>query len=178
MAILKVSRMGHPVLRQPAKALTSDQILQPAIQQLIGDMVETMVDYEGVGLAAPQVYQSLRLLVLGYPDADPEDPDDLPLTAFINPEWVTQSEEKELGYEGCLSIPDLRGQVPRSAWVEVRALDREGKPFALRAEGFLARVLQHEVDHLDGILFPDRMENFSTLSFLEEYYRYWHKKED
>ena len=178
MAILKVSRMGHPVLRQKAKALPPDQVLQPAVQQLIDDMVETMVDCEGVGLAAPQVYQSLRLLVLGYPDADPENPDDLPLAVFINPEWVAQSAEQELGYEGCLSIPDLRGQVPRATWVEVRALDREGKPFALRAEGFMARVLQHEVDHLDGILFLDRMDDLSTLSFLEEYYRYWHKKEE
>ncbi|MBI2502339.1 MAG: peptide deformylase [Candidatus Latescibacteria bacterium] len=173
MAILKVSRMGHPVLRQKTKPLAPDQI--PGVQQLIDDMVETMADYEGVGLAAPQVFQPLRLTVLGYPDADPENPEDLPLTVLINPEWVSLSEEKELGYEGCLSIPDIRGQVPRSTRVEVRALDREGKPFSLRAEGFLARVLQHEIDHLDGILFPDRMEDFSTLTFLEEYYRYWHK---
>ncbi|MCC7264166.1 MAG: peptide deformylase [Candidatus Latescibacteria bacterium] len=178
MAILKVSRMGHPVLRQQAQPLTPAQIRQPAFQQLIDDMVDTMVDYEGVGLAAPQVYQSVRLIVLGYPDADPENPDDLPLTLCINPEWESLSEEKELGYEGCLSIPDLRGLVPRSKAVVVRALDRKGKPFTLKADGFLARVLQHEVDHLDGILFLDRMQDLSSLSFLEEYYRYWHKKED
>ncbi len=178
MAILRVSRMGHPVLRQQAQALSPEQIRQPGLQQLIDDMVETMVDYDGVGLAAPQVYQSLRLIVLGYPDADPENPDDLPLTICVNPEWQSLSEEKELGYEGCLSIPDLRGQVPRSKEVVVRALDRKGKPFTLKAAGFLARVLQHEIDHLDGVLFPDRMADLSTLSFLEEYYRYWHKKEE
>jgi peptide deformylase len=178
MAILKVSRMGHPVLRQQASPLTPDQIRQPAIQQLIDDMVETMVDYEGVGLAAPQVYQSLRLIVLGFPDADPQNPDDLPLTLCLNPEWVSLSEEKELGWEGCLSIPEIRGQVPRSKEVVVRALDRRGKSFTLKAGGFMARVLQHEIDHLDGVLFPDRMEDLGTLSFLEEYYRYWHKKEE
>ncbi len=178
MAILRVSRMGHPVLRQQAQALSPEQIRQPGLQQLIDDMVETMVDYDGVGLAAPQVYQSLRLIVLGYPDADPENPDDLPLTICVNPEWQSLSEEKELGYEGCLSIPDLRGQVPRSKEVVVRALDRKGKPFTLKAAGFLARVLPHEIDHLDGVLFPDRMADLSTLSFLEEYYRYWHKKEE
>jgi peptide deformylase len=178
MAILKVSRMGHPVLRQQAKALKPDQLLQPAIQQLLDDMVETMIDYDGVGLAAPQVYQSLRLIVLGDPEADAADPDALPLTLCVNPEWVSMSEEKELGYEGCLSIPEIRGQVPRSKTAEVRALDRRGKPFTLKASGFLARVLQHEIDHLDGILFPDRMADLSTLSFLEEYYRYWHKREE
>jgi peptide deformylase len=177
MAILKVSRMGHPVLRQKAGFLTLDQLRQPRVQQLLDDMVETMVDYEGVGLAAPQVYQSLRLIVLGFPDADPENPDDIPLTLCVNPEWVSLAEEKELGWEGCLSIPEIRGQVPRAKEVVVRALDRKGKPFTLKAGGFMARVLQHEIDHLDGVLFPDRMEDLSTLSFLEEYYRYWHKKE-
>ncbi len=141
-----------------AAALTPAQIRQPGLQQLIDDMVDTMVDYEGVGLAAPQVYQSVRLIVLGYPDADPDNPDDIPLTLCINPEWESLSEEKELGYEGCLSIPDLRGLVPRSKAVAVRALDRRGKPFTLKAEGFLARILQHEIDHLDGVLMLDRME--------------------
>ena len=178
MSILKVSRMGHPVLREKTKTLTPTQVRQPQLQQLIDDMMETMIDYDGVGLAAPQVFQSLRLTVLGYPDADPDDPEAIPLTVLINPEWISLSEEKALGFEGCLSIPEIRGQVPRSISVEVRALDREAKPFTLRTAGFFARVLQHEIDHLDGILFPDRMDDLNSLTFLEEYYRYWHKQEE
>ena len=173
MAILKVSRMGHPVLRHKAREIPPDQIQSLPVQQLIDAMIETMEDYEGIGLAAPQVFQSLRLIVLGRTGADSESPDAIPLKIFINPEWLDLSEEQEDDWEGCLSIPDIRGVVPRSASVGMRAFDRQGRRFELQVSGLFARVLQHEVDHLDGILFLDRMEDMRTLTFLEEYYRHW-----
>jgi len=173
MSILRVSRMGHPVLRQTATAIDPAQINHPDLQRLVDDMIDTMSDYEGIGLAAPQVFQSLRLIVLGMPDADPEDESAIPLTVLFNPEFTELAEEKVSGWEGCLSIPDVRGVVPRSTSVQVRAFDRKGQAVAFEAHDFFARVLQHEVDHLDGVLFLDRMEDLDTLSFLEEYQRYW-----
>jgi peptide deformylase len=173
MSILRVSRMGHPVLRQPANAIDPAQIGHSDLQRLIDDMIDTMVDYEGIGLAAPQVFQSLRLIVLGVPDAEPEDEQAIPLTVLFNPEFTSMSEESASGWEGCLSIPELRGVVPRSTSVTVRAFDREGQAIEFTAHDFFARVLQHEVDHLNGVLFPDRMEGLDTLTFLEEYQRYW-----
>ena len=173
MAIRKVSRMGHPVLRQCAAEIPSDQMPSPQMQCLINDMIETMIDYEGIGLAAPQVFEPLRLIVLGDPEADPQDEAAIPLTVLFNPQFISLSPERLDGWEGCLSIPQLRGVVPRSAAVEVRGYDREGSAVELEAEGIFARVLQHEIDHLDGVLFPDRMADLQTLTFLEEYQRYW-----
>lgn len=173
MAIRKVSRMGHPVLRQRAAAIPAAQMQSPPMQCLIDDMIETMIDYEGIGLAAPQVFEPLRLIVLGTPQADPQDEDDIPLTVLFNPQFIALSPESLEGWEGCLSIPQLRGVVPRSAAVEVRGYDREGRAITLQAEGLFARVLQHEIDHLDGVLFLDRMADLQTLTFLEEYQRYW-----
>ena len=173
MAIRKVSRMGHPVLRQRAAEIPPTQMQSPPMQRLIDDMIETMIDYEGIGLAAPQVFEPLRLIVLGDPAADPQDEAAIPLTVFFNPQFTTLSPESLDGWEGCLSIPHLRGVVPRSAAVEVRGYDREGSAVELEAEGILARVLQHEIDHLDGVLFLDRMDDLQTLTFVEEYQRYW-----
>ena len=178
MAILKVSRMGHPVLRQRAKDIPPEEILNPPLQRLVADMVETMVDYEGIGLAAPQVYQPLRLIVLGMPDVDPEEEGVIPLTVLFNPEFTAMSDERVDGWEGCLSIPDIRGVVPRSAAVKVKGLDVEGQQVEFAAEGFFARVLQHEIDHLDSVLFLDRMEGFETLAYFEEYQRYWIEEEE
>ena len=178
MAILKVSRMGHPVLRQRAREIPTDQVRNPDLQQLVKYMVDTMIDYEGIGLAAPQVFQPLRAIVAGLPDADPADEEAIPLTVLFNPEFTAMSEETVNGWEGCLSIPELRGVVPRAAAVEVRGLDSEGRPVELAAEGFFARVLQHEIDHLDGVLFLDRMEDLQTLTFIEEYQRYWLEETD
>ena len=173
MAIRKVSRMGHPVLRQRAADIPPDQMQSPQMQCLIDDMIETMIDYEGIGLAAPQVFEPLRLIVLGNPDADPQDEAAIPLTVLFNPQFTSLSPERLDAWEGCLSIPQLRGVVPRSAAVEVRGYDREGQAVELEAEGLFARVLQHEIDHLDGVLFLDRMDDLQTLTFLEEYQRYW-----
>jgi peptide deformylase len=178
MAILKVSNMGHPVLRQKAQPIPPTQLATTAYQQLVDDMINTMLDYEGIGLAASQVFRAERLLVVGFADADPDDPDDIPLTVLVNPEWLEMSEEENEGWEGCLSIPNIRGIVSRSSQVRVKGLDRDGAPVELTAEGLFARVLQHEIDHLDGILFLDRMEDMQTLTFLEEYQRYWKQSTD
>jgi len=184
MAILKVARMGHPVLRARARAVEPSQIRSPAIQRLIDDMFETMREYQGVGLAAPQIHESLRIFVAGFapsPDDDEEDDEDddrrVPLMALINPEITPASPDVVEDWEGCLSIPDLRGRVPRARQITVQAYDRRGKRIELRASGFTARVIQHETDHLDGVLFLDRMKSFGTLTFLDEFGKYWSRQE-
>jgi peptide deformylase len=179
MSILKVARMGHPVLRTPARAIEPADIKSPRIQQLIDDMFETMSEYQGVGLAAPQIHESLRLFVAGFAPA-PGDEDDeeerVPLMTLINPEITPVGAETIEDWEGCLSIPDIRGKVPRARQIVVRAFDRRGKRLEIRASNFTARVIQHETDHLDGVLFFDRMKAFETLTFLEEFGRYWSER--
>jgi peptide deformylase len=175
MSILKVARMGHPVLRARAKAIDPASIGSPRIQQLIDDMFETMTEYQGVGLAAPQVHESLRLFVAGFATDEDEEDDRarVPLMAMINPEITPIGQETVEDWEGCLSIPDIRGRVPRARQISVRAYDRKGRRIELKASGFTARVIQHETDHLDGVLFFDRMRSFETLTFLDEFGRYW-----
>jgi peptide deformylase len=177
MSILKVARMGHPVLRAVARPLTAADIRTDDIQRLIDDMIETMVEYHGVGLAAPQIHHGLRLFVadLGARDEQREEAEPL---AIINPEIVPVGAEIVEDWEGCLSIPDIRGRVPRARAIKVRALDRSGKRVELSVADFSARVIQHETDHLDGILFFDRMRAFDSLTFLDEYARYWAKPAD
>ncbi len=177
MSILKVARMGHPVLREKARAIERADIARPVVQKLIDDMIETMVEYHGVGLAAPQVHESLRLFVAALGSGDDGDDRTEPV-AFINPEITPVGPETVEDWEGCLSIPDVRGKVPRAREVRVRASDRHGARIELRASNFSARVVQHETDHLDGILFFDRMTSFKTLAFLEEYSRYWVRSEE
>jgi peptide deformylase len=172
MSILKVARMGHPVLRSKARALERGEITGSAVQKLIDDMIETMVEYHGVGLAAPQVHEGVRLFVA---TLDRGEDSSGPPIAVINPEITAVGTETDEDWEGCLSIPDIRGLVPRARQVRLRALDRRGERIDLRAQDFSARVLQHENDHLDGILFFDRMRSFDSLTFLEEYARYWSK---
>jgi peptide deformylase len=182
MAILKVARMGHPVLRARARPIDPAQIGSPRIQQLIDDMFETMQEYQGVGLAAPQVHVSLRVFVAGFapnPNGDTDDDEEeesgrgVPRMALINPEITPIGAELVEDWEGCLSIPDIRGRVPRSREILVKAYDRRGKRIEVKAGGFTARVIQHETDHLDGVLFFDRMKSFQTLTFLDEFGRYW-----
>src|SRR5436190_5569070 len=154
MSILKVARMGHPVLRERARPLDKSDLKSAVVQKLIDDMIDTMHEYHGVGLAAPQVHEGMRLFVALLA----EDPDSkTEPTVVINPEITPQSETKEEGWEGCLSIPDIRGMVPRYTEISLKALDRDGKPALLSLKGFAARVVQHEADHLDGVLFFDRM---------------------
>ena len=177
MAILKVARMGHPVLRARARAIEPSSISSSRVQQLIDDMFETMHEYQGVGLAAPQVHESVRLFVAGFaPEPDDDEEEDrrrVPMMAIINPEITPLSQETVEDWEGCLSIPDIRGRVPRARQILVRAYDRRGKRIEMKASGFTARVIQHETDHLDGVLFFDRMKSFETLTFLDEFGRYW-----
>ena len=163
--------MGHPVLRRRTPPLDPADIGSPAVQQLIDDLFETMNEYAGIGLAAPQVHESLRLFVAGVDDPD----GGLPPVVMINPEIEPVGPAEEEDWEGCLSIPDVRGRVPRAVDIRVRSLDRHGTPQRITANGFAARVIQHETDHLDGVLFLDRMRTFDSLAFLNEYERYWHK---
>ncbi len=174
MAILKVARMGHPVLRRRTEPLDPREIGTPRIERLIDDMFETMHDSQGIGLAGPQVHESIRLFVAGVDDPDAG----MSPVVVINPEVTPIGEAMEEDWEGCLSIPDIRGRVPRAAKIRVRALDRRGRPLALTADGYPARVIQHETDHLDGVLFFDRMTSFESITFLEEYDRYWAGKSD
>jgi len=170
MAILKVARMGHPVLREKCKPIDPAKITGPEVQRLIRDMVETMIEYNGVGLAAPQVYTPVRLLIAGG-EVDQEGRPKL--RVLINPEiTVLDSERREGMYEGCLSIPGLRGYVERPAHIQVKALDEQGRSVELELEGFPAIVMQHEFDHLDGVLYVDRIEDHAKLGFDEEVQRY------
>jgi peptide deformylase len=182
MAILKVARLGHPVLRQVGAQVPIKEIRSPEIQGLIDDMVETMREYNGAGLAAPQVHVSKQIAVIEvkgnprYPDAP-----SIPLTVIINPLVTPLTEEAEDGWEGCLSVPDMRGVVPRYTTVRLEAYDREGKKMDVVAKEFFARVIQHETDHLNGIVFLDRMKDLRTLTHLAEWNRHWlgiHEQED
>lgn len=173
MALLKIAKIGHPVLRQVARELDLEELVRPESQRFIDDLIETMRDANGLGLAAPQVHRSISVVAIEgrgrnprYPDAPP-----IPLTVLVNPRFTFLSPEEEWGYEGCLSIDDLRGKVPRSTRATVEALDREGRPVRLEAEGFFAVVLQHEIDHLFGTLYVDRADP-KSLTHLREYERY------
>jgi len=170
--ILKVARIGNPVLREPARDVLVRRLRSPEMQRLIDDMIETMHEYDGVGLAAPQVHIGLRLAVIEVSGDDDRAREEVPLTVLVNPVIRPLAEEKAEGWEGCLSIPDLRGVVPRFRRLELRALDRHGKPYRRVAEDFFARVIQHECDHLDGSVYLDRMSGMRTLSFLDEWDRY------
>lgn len=174
MSILKVARMGHPVLRGKARAIERGDIKSAAVQRLIDDMIETMIEYHGVGLAAPQIHEGVRLFVAAIDGADDDAGDQIPV-AIINPEITPVGSDTVEDWEGCLSIPDIRGRVPRAREIRLRAFDRQGDRIELRAHDYAARVIQHETDHLDGILFFERMRSFDSLTFLEEYSRYWTK---
>jgi peptide deformylase len=177
MSILKVARMGHPVLRAKARPLEKSEIRSVVVQKLIDDMMDTMAEYHGVGLAAPQVHEGLRIFVAALDDGEEDEEEAAPL-ALINPEITVVGSDVIEDWEGCLSIPDVRGRVPRAREIKVRAYDRKGDRIELRAHDFPARVIQHEADHLDGVLFFDRMRTFESLTFLDEYSRYWAKSND
>ena len=178
MAVLKVAHLGHPILRQKAEPISPEAIGAPDIQRLVDDMLETMEDHDGAGLAAPQVHVSRRLVVYGvranprYPEAE-----EVPLTVLINPVITPLAEEQDEDWEGCLSVPDLRGRVPRFTRVRVDGHGRDGRRLRFTAEGFHARVVQHECDHLDGVVYLARMRSLATLTFLPEFHRYWLERE-
>jgi len=175
MSILKVARMGHPVLRARARTVDKSEMKSQALQDFIDSMIDTMHEYTGVGLAAPQVHESVRLFVAML---EPESRGEGDASVFINPEITVQGDQIVEGWEGCLSIPDIRGRVPRAQHIIVSALDRTGKRFELDLKDFPARVVQHETDHLDGVLFFDRMKAMDSLTYLEEFSRYHARRED
>ncbi len=165
MALLKIARMGHPVLLRRAAPVADPQA--PEVKRLIRDMIETMEDSGGTGLAAPQVHVPLRVVVF-FVAPEPSAPEGVPLTVLINPEIEPLSETQVLGWEGCLSVPDLAGEVPRHTKIRYRGSDLEGRAVTREAEDYHARVVQHEVDHLDGLLYPQRMTDLSRLIFASE----------
>jgi peptide deformylase len=172
--ILKAARIGNPVVRAPAAPVPDAEIGSPETRRLIEDMVETMREYDGVGIAAVQVHVPKRIAVLEvagphprYPDAPP-----VPLQVLVNPEILEYGSETEEDWEGCLSVPGLRGKVPRAKEVRVRAFDADGNRKEFTASGFHARIVQHECDHLDGRVYLDRMNGLESLSYLEEFKRF------
>jgi|SRR5690348_13896417 peptide deformylase len=172
MALLKIARMGHPVLR--ARAAAVDGPTAPWVRQLVDDMIETMEDAGGTGIAAPQVHMPHRIVVFR---VDPERLTDIPgdaaqdLSVLINPVIEPVGSERAFGWEGCLSVPGMRGVVPRHLQIRYRGVDLDGRPIEREAAGFHARVVQHECDHLDGILYPQRMTDLRLLFFTEELQR-------
>jgi len=178
MSILKVARIAHPVLRSSAKPLPKEAFRDRLFQKLIDDMRETMYEYEGVGLAAPQVHEGLRLAVIELPAKDERSEAEVPFMVLVNPVVTPLGDEQEDGWEGCLSIPDLRGMVPRLKRLKLDALDRDGKPFSLEAVDFFARVIQHECDHLDGNVYVDLMKDMRTLTFIKEFEDHVHRDEE
>jgi len=167
MAVREVLRMGHPVLRERAQPV--EKFGTPELRELLEDMKETMAAKNGAGLAAPQIGVSQRVVIFGveanprYPDAEP-----VPFTVLVNPKIVILTREVEEDWEGCLSVPGMRGVVPRYTKLRYSGFDVEGQPFEREAEGFHARVVQHECDHLDGILYPQRMTDLAKFGFNEE----------
>jgi peptide deformylase len=167
MPAREVLRMGHPVLREKAKPV--EKVATPELRALVADMKETMAAKDGAGLAAPQIGVGQRVVIFGvdhnprYPDAEP-----VPFTVLVNPKIVMLTREVESDWEGCLSVPGMRGVVPRYTKLRYTGTDEEGNPIDRVAEGFHARVVQHECDHLDGILYPQRMTDMSTFGFTKE----------
>jgi peptide deformylase len=180
LAILKIARMGHPALSRPAAPI--EDPTAPAVRRFIADMIETMVDAHGVGLAAPQVHVGRRLVIFYVPEDEEETEDEMasddgptddgsgpqPLTVLINPEIEILGDEMSVGWEGCLSVPGMTGAVARPDRILYRGLTPEGEILERTASGFHARVVQHECDHLDGILYPQRMTDLSQFGFNEE----------
>ena len=166
--LLQIAQFGNPILQEPAKAV--DRLEDPAVQELIDDMIATTLDVDGVGLAAPQVYHSKRIFIVAsrpnarYPYAPLMEP-----TAMVNPDIISFSPEKKKDWEGCLSAPGVRGLVPRSERVVVRYLSRNGESAEAEFEGFIARIVQHEMDHLDGISFLERMDSIRDVVMEKEF---------
>jgi len=174
MAVRKIIRMGHPHLREVAEPVPAEAIGGEALARLVEDMVDTLRDYGGVGLAAPQVDEPYRLAIIEIPGGPTRygEVEALPLTVFINPQITVIDPAPAGNWEGCLSVPGLRGYVERAQHVRVDYTDIEGKPAALTLEGFWATVFQHEFDHLDGVLYIDRITDSTKLVFEEELSRY------
>ena len=179
MAIFKIAKLGNPVLRQVAKPVDLNDLAGSAMQTFIDDMIETMHHEGGVGLAAPQVNRSIQIVVLEYTENE-RYPDEvsIPLTVLVNPVLSDYSQETKEGWESCLSLVDFRGLVPRSTTVTLNAYNQQGNKIQKTVSDFEAVVLQHELDHLKGFVFLDRMKDLTQLSYQEEFEEFWVKKED
>jgi peptide deformylase len=173
MALRKIATIGNPILRQPTRILTRDELASPKMQAFIDDLVETMFDANGAGIAANQVYEPIRLCALHVKD-NPRYPykPNIPLTVLVNPTIEIVSSETFLNYEGCLSVPNFRGEVPRSVKIRVKAWDRNGADLDFETAGITAGTYQHEVDHLDGKLFVDRVVDTRSLCTWTDFERY------
>jgi len=181
MAVLEVAKLGNPVLREIAEPVDLEELTasgENELQIFIDDLIDTLRAEDGVGIAAPQVSRSIQLLVVEYADNDRyPNQENIPITVFVNPVITRFSEETVSFWEGCLSLPDLRGLVPRSREVTVEAWSRNGEKMVVEAKGFFAVVLQHEIDHLQGKVFLDRMTDITRLSYNEEFETYWVEQE-
>ncbi len=173
MAIRKIATIGHPVLRQVAREVTLEELRSPGMQAFIDDLVETMHDANGAGLAANQIYEPVRICAIEIRN-NPRYPykPNYPLTVLVNPVVTPTTDETFVNYEGCLSVPNLRGEVRRFTGVRVKAWDREGKPLDLDVKGLTAGTFQHEVDHLDGKVFLDRVEDTRSLATWADFERF------
>jgi len=170
MAILKIASMGHPVMLAQASPVADPTGAD--IQHLLADMVDTLEDAGGVGLAAPQIFRSLRLFIFHVPETRAGEGPEIPLTAIFNPTITPLSDEQELGWEGCLSIPGLRAAIPRYTRISLSYTDANGKPQTETHSGFPARIIQHDTDHRDGLLYTMRMKDFRYFGFNEETARF------
>lgn len=168
MALLTIAKLGNPILRKIATPVDPDRIETRSLQQFLDDMFETMEATGGIGLAAPQVSTSERIIVMGF-----DGEGGFPATVLINPTIAFYGPQQIEMWEGCLSVDNLRGKVARPSMVRVQGLDRHGRPLDFEATGLYAVCIQHEIDHLQGKLFLDRMTDFSTLTQLEEYDTFW-----
>ncbi len=173
MAILKIATVGNPILREPTRELSLEELATPAMQAFLDDLIDTMRDANGAGIAAPQVYRPIAACVIEVKN-NPRYPykPNIPLTVLVNPEVTAVGEETFLNYEGCLSVPNLRGEVRRAARVRVRAWDRHGAPLDFEAAGLAAGTYQHEVDHLNATLFLDRVEDPRSLATWTDFERF------
>jgi peptide deformylase len=173
MAIRKIATIGHPVLRQVARPLTKEELAKAETQTFIDDLIETMRDAAGAGIAANQVYEPIRICVIEVKD-NPRYPykPNYPLTVLVNPVVTLLSDERFDNYEGCLSVPNLRGQVKRAPMVSVKAWNRNGEELSFEVKGLTAGTFQHEVDHLDGKLFVDRVQDTTTLTTWADFERF------
>ena len=178
MAILKIARMGHPILLKKADKV--ENIPDPNVNSLVQDMIDTMLDFNGVGLAAPQIHISKQIIIFRQPDEELQKnvENNVEITVLINPEIKKISEDTENNWEGCLSIPDMTGLVKRYSKIEYRGFDLNGNVIKKSAQGLHARIVQHEFDHLLGILYISRLADNRAYGFVDEIEKYWKDKNE
>ena len=176
MSILKIARLGHPILYK--KASLVDNIIEPGIKKLIHDMSETMIDYKGIGLAAPQVHISKQIIIFRMIEDQEKESNEIKITALINPRIIKTSEETDNQWEGCLSIPGMLGLVKRYSSISYEGFDMSGNKIQQNADGLHSRIVQHECDHLNGIVFTHRLVDKKAYGYEDEIEKYWKKKHE